>query len=329
MKTIIATLILLLGSLIISAKTVTLSNYCTPDDNTDDAACFQTAINALKANGGGTLIVDEGTWDLQDPILLGDTNNYVSYLIKGDKGSILKIQASQTETIFYGGNTNQVEFRDLIFVGSSNTYDAQYLGYFLYAQQLKVTGCQFYGIRAKWALWRTENIDVVYENNQFGGSCGDVSAIYANEAMEGMVVRESTFFDYGNLKADYHSKVCGAAWITVDGAENSAVNGHAPRVLITQSRFDEGPPTAIAIKHVPDVTVSQCAFTMGLTTGIWMKNVAQGVVESSQFGHNDVPALTLISGSVVQVNRLRFADGATFADIDGDSTANIGYCPDC
>lgn len=257
MKNMFKILVLVLSAVAaVEAKTVLLSDYATPNDGNNDTSSFQSAINDLKSNGGGTLIVGDGVWELRSTVSLVDYSNYVSYLIKGEKGAVLYINGSGTDTIFYGGNTNQVEFRDLIFKGNpSDTYDASYVGYFAYASQVKVAGCQFYGLRAANALFHTANVDAVYENNLFGGACGDTSAIYANDSIMGLTVIETSFIDYGNFKDTYYSKVCGASWIKVDGPSSNAVNALGPRVLISRARFDEGTPVSVGITNINHVTI--------------------------------------------------------------------------
>jgi len=334
-KTIKILLILLLVVMAAEAKTVKLSDYATPNDGNNDTTGFQNALDAVRTNGGGTVIVPEGTWELRSQLDMIGSNNFVSYLILGEKGAILRIDGGQNDLIFYGGNINQIEFRDLIFVGNtSDTYDASYLGYFAYTLQLKVTGCQFYGVRAKNNLFRTENVDAVYENNQFGGSCADDSTLYANSAVEGLTAIENIFYDYGNFKATYYSKVCGGAFIKVDGASSSAVNAQAPRVIVDRSRFDEGVPIAVNITNVPDVTIENSGFNVsGVTggTGIKLNNVDFGLIQGCSFGYtsNSRAALTLVSGTSIKAARLKFGGGVYFASIDGTSSAITEQCPAC
>lgn len=327
--------VLLFAAAAAQAKIVKLSDYATPNDGNDDTSGFQSAVTELKSNGGGTLLVGEGTWELRSIITFADYSNYVSYLVQGEKGAILYINGSDTSTIFWGGNTNQIEFKDLIFKGnSSDTYDASYVGHFLYALQVKVTGCQFYGVRAKNALFKTENVDVIYDNNQFAGSCGDTSAIYANESVQAVTVSETTFFDYGNFKDTYYSKVCGASWIKVDGPSTIPGNGNAPRVVIDRARFDEGTATSIGITNVTNVTVENSAFNVsGVTgaTGIKFNNVGLGLIQGCSFGYttNSRPAVTLVTNSSIKAARLRFSNGVYFASIDGSSSAITEQCPQC
>lgn len=332
-------LIILLMAAAAEAKTVKLSDYATPNDGNNDTSGFQSALDAVRTNGGGTVMVPEGTWEIRSQLNLVDYGNYVSYVIQGEKGAILRIDGGSTDLIFYGGNINHMEFRDLIFIGNtSDTYDASYLGFFLYTMQLKVSGCQFYGLRAKNDIFYTGNVDAVYENNQFGGSAGDNSSINADVTYTpiwGVTVTDNIFYDYGNFKNVYYSKVSGAPWIKIAGGTGTpVVTAQAPRVVISRSRFDEGAGTAIDITNIPDVTIENSGFNVsGVTggTGIKLSKVTFGLVQGCSLGYtsNSRPALTLVNNTSIKAARLKFGGGVYFASIDGTSSAITEQCPAC
>jgi hypothetical protein len=122
----LALLPIILGVLCLSsyAKTLNLNDYAVPSDDQDDSVGFQRAIDDLKAAGGGTLIINSGDWNLNSGLNLATYGNYVSYLIQGDKGSTIKVNLNANDNGFYVGNVNQIELRDLVFVGdSTRDYD--------------------------------------------------------------------------------------------------------------------------------------------------------------------------------------------------------------
>src|SRR5262245_65281309 len=104
--------VFLVCSVVAEAKTVKLADYATPNDNTDDSTGFQRAIQDLESEGG-TLIVDGGTYILNQTVRFQQVGNYVSYRIVGDKGSVLKMGGYPNNEGFVIGNVNQIEFKDL------------------------------------------------------------------------------------------------------------------------------------------------------------------------------------------------------------------------
>lgn len=318
-----------------SAKTLHLSDYSNGTDMVDDTTAFQQAVDDLKQAGGGTLIVDDGTWYLSSMINMTTNQNYVSLRIQGTKGSVIQFSANPWVVGFYAGNVNQVEFLDLVITGKPGVqYDASYLIFVLYTSQLKISGCQFMGLRAKQSLIYIGNVDARIENSLFHGVGADQAVIYGASSVEGLVVENCQFYDYANLRNTYHSK-CGAlAWILVEGNLNAPVNGHQPYIKVIQSRFDEAARVGIKVTNIADVTVTNCYFNVSGAlngTGIELTNVAHGVVEASGFGYPNTahPALTVKNASNVRVSRLRFGNSIYFADLDESSNVRVEYCPEC
>lgn len=318
-----------------NAKTLHLSNYSNGADTVDDTVAFQQAVEDLKQAGGGTLIVDDGTWYLSSMINMSTSQNYVSLRIQGTKGSVIQLSANAWVAGFYAGNVNQIEFVDLIITGKPGVqYDVSYLIYVLYTSQLKITGCQFMGLRAKQSLIYIGNVDAKIEDTLFHGVGADQAVIYGSSAVEGLTVENSQFYDYGNLRNTYQSKCGASAWIQVDGNHNAPVNGHQPYVRVSRSRFDEAARVGIKIANITDVMVANCYFNVSGTlngTGIELTNVAHGLVEASGFGYPNSahPALKLKDASNVRISRLKFGDAIYFADLDDSSNVRIEYCPEC
>jgi len=333
MKRILLSLFLFL-TFTANGKTVRVADYATPNDGLDDSGDFQLAINNLRNGGGGTLEIGNGTWFLKDGLNLTSATNYVSYLIKGDKGAIIQVDAGQSANIFYAGNVNQLELKDLVFIGSGETYDVGRIALTNFTEKVKVSGCQFYGIRAKEEMFWLGNVDAEFEHTQFAGSTGDNAVIYGYENLKSLTVDNVNFVDFGNFGINYYSKVGASAWIKVEGLASQPTNFNAPSVTVNRSRFDEGATRAVWIKNIPDVAITNIAVNVsGITdgAGVIFDNVPYGIIEGSTFGYtaNVRPAVRLLNNSNARVSRLKFGGGVYFADIDGTSAARVSYCPMC
>lgn len=320
------------------AKTVKLADYTTPDDGKDDSAGFQSAINVLKNNKGGTLEIGGGVWNLSQMVNMVAYGNYVSYRIVGDAGSVIRLNLPQTEVAFYVGNVNQLIFENLIFTGdgSLSNYDTGFLLLANYTDKLSVRNCHFFGIRAGHSLFYIGNIDARFENNQFYGNASDVANIYGAFDMVGLLIENTNFRDYGGFLGDYISKTPNgnSSWIKVERDAEDPALYQSSRVRISDVRLDEGAYTGISLKNVPIVEISGLTVNVsGVTSGVGIlfDNVKYAIVTNSAFGFTTLsrPALKLLNNSHVTVSRLKFGGNVYFSDIDASSEAKISFCPEC
>jgi len=339
MKTISALVITLLFGVCISAKTVNLSDYATPNDGQDDAAGFQTAIGDLQAAGGGTLVVTDGKWNLNNTINMVMYPIGISIKIVGSKGAVIQPDLPPDRILFYVGNLNQFEMRDLIFVGdSSASPDLGYLLYSSYVDQTRITGCQFYGLRAGESLIYIANTDAVIEHSLFHGIASKVGNITA-VAFRGLTASHLQFIDYGNLGGAYYSKTPygNTAWIYLDGADSRTENALSQRaVTISDARFDEGARYAIDAKNVSFLTVRGVQTNVsGMTdsAGIRMNNVLFASIEQSKFGFPALPrpAMVALNNTKVLFNGISVGDGVYYGEKDASSEIHFDerFCTNC
>lgn len=338
MKKILLLLFLFFVASTAQAKTVDIKDYAVPDDGLCDTPGFQTAVDALRVNGGGTLLVSGGTWELScgDAIRLVDYGNYVSYSIVGAKGSIIRVTAGAGFYGFYAGNVNQLEVRDLTFVGGTPGVDVQSLLLAAYTDHVIISDCRFYGVYAASALIHTMNVNTVIEKTQFGGSAAGKAVILAagdvNTPFGTLTVKDTNFIDYANFLNQYLSKTHHGipAWIRAE-----QVSTYPSRVVLERLFFDEGAYLIADIRNVKHVEVNNIASNVNGTTpggGIRFDNVANGNVVSSRFGYttNRRPALVLVNNSHVQISRLEFEAGVYAGTVDATSKFYpIGICRGC
>ncbi len=331
MRLFIATIILLLGSLITLANTVKLSDYATPNDSLDDSADMQTAVDAIP--NGGTLIIDAGVWDIQAMVNFTPTAQNNSILVKGDKGAIIKPDLPGIMFNFSGHN--QVTLQDLIFLGDGGTgADA---GYVIVASgaQTRIIGCQFIGLRVTDSVIYLGNTDAVLKDDVFHG----LSSIQVIEALNsrGLTVQDSEFFDYGNFNGTYYSKTSlgNLAWVKVSATAFPTPNANAQRgVTISNVRFDEGSKYAVDITNVRYVDISNINVNVsGVTgsSGVILDNVRLARIDRSMFGFTTSAraAMTLSNNTTVRVDGLTLGGGVFQVTKDSSSVAYISMCDNC
>jgi hypothetical protein len=338
MKIISALIMTILCCICISAKTVNLADYTTPSDGQNDSEGFQNAINDLKETGGGTVLITDGRWDLKNGINIVYSIP-VSIRIVGTKTAVLAPHIPSNEALFNVGNLNQFELRDIVFVGDNTS--APDFGSLLvssYVDQTKVTGCQFYGLRAAGSLIHVGNTDAVIEDNLFHGIASGVANITA-EYFRGLTVSHSQFIDYGNLMGAYYSKTPygNPAWIKIDGGNVGTADALSQRaVIIRDVRLDEGAKYGIDAKNLSYLNVRGVMNNvsgMGGSAGIKMSNVEYATIEQSKFGYPEAarPALLALNNSKVLVSGLSVSQGVYFGEKDQTSEIHFDerFCDNC
>lgn len=334
MKSLIIILLLATCAL---AGTVQISDYATPNDGIDDSVGFQQAIDDLKADGGGTLMLGTGTWDISSRINVLNYHNGQSIVVKGNKESVIHPHQGQSELLFYVGNFNSFEVKDVIFVGDSMAdYDVWSLVYSAYTSKVKIDGCEFYGIKASLGLiYGGVRSETVVVDSIFDGNAADIASIYAENSM-GLTVKRSRFIDYGDFRGVYHSKSPSniGAWIAAS-EDPADVNGLSNIGLIVEScRFDEAAPASIAATGLRNVLITQIVSNVNGAAngkGIHLDNVRFAKITQGQFGYTPFakPAIYAINGTRVSVEGLTLGGGVTPYFADNSSSVNIAYCSNC
>lgn len=332
MKTLFLILIL---SVTTFTQTLTVSDYCTANDGNDDAACVQGIVDAIPS--GGTILFDAGVWDLKGRVdFTTSTNDNNSFLIKGDKGAIIK--PDYNGTIFYAGTHNQLVFQNLIFLGDgvSANHDVTYLIYASSGLRTKIDGCQFIGVKATYSVIYAANTDLVISDTSFHGLSSSVASVEANNA-RGLTVRDSEFFDYSQFNNVYYSKTSQGvgAWIKAYAPSHATANANGNRgVILENVRFDEGALKTAIFQNLKYVRVENVMVNVvGVTYGAGMvfDNVRLASVKRSFFGYsgNARPAFVLTNSSKVNVEGLTLGASVFQSTVDGTSTINVSDCDGC
>jgi len=320
------------------ARTVRLADYGTPGDNLDDAAGFQNAVYDLASSGGGTLVISEGVWDVQQGVtLVNPALNAISIRITGNKGAILRLALNEEHTFLNIGNSVQTELSGLIVVSKTTGahYDGGYFLQSLNTGQTIIQNCNFFGLFMKYAFIKTGNTDLIVEKCIFGGNAANVAQIYVTNFM-GLTVRDTLFLDYYHFLDTYYSKTPSNVgyWIRAENNAMPLVNATSTKaVTVTNTRFDEGAPVAISVQNSPYADISDIVVNVGSTsnsTAIQLDNVLYAQIKMGQFGYTQAsrPAIWA-RRSTIEVIGLRFANGVFFADVDRATKVFKEKCAQC
>lgn len=339
-------LFLLLTPIFVSAIEVNPQDYgAVVDDGIDDSSSIQAAIDAVIEKGGGKVLFPGGTLNVNKTISIQPGYNGGQIILKGNRGSALEISVGEKSVAISAGNLNMLTFEDLAIVGKKvpmgnpDFFDAKYVIYSNYVGQTNITRCQLMGlaVQNKSAIVYLGNTDAHVNDSQFDGNLAmyDTGAVILAEDTMGLTVSRSTFIDYANFKGEYLSKTPGfvGAWIMVKGGKEMNALGQR-RILIEDSRFDEGAATAVWIENVAWVDIVGVSANIngtGVGRGIYLKRVDYANVRQSWFGYTGAarPALDVESIGGLEVTSLKFGGGVYFLKQFDSVKVNINYCPQC
>jgi hypothetical protein len=339
-------LFLLITPVFVSAVEVNPQDYgAVVDDGIDDSSAVQAAINAVLEKGGGKILFPGGTLNINKPISIQPNYSGGQMILKGNRGSVLEVSVGQENTAIYAGNLNMLLFEDLAIVGKKvpmgavDFFDAKYVIYSNYVGQTTITRCQLLGLAVpnKSAIVYLGITDAHVSDSQFDGNLAmyETGAVILAENTMGLTVSRSSFIDYSNFKGEYLSKTPGfvGAWIMVKGGAPMNALGQR-RILIEDSRFDEGAATIIWAENVAWVNVVGISANIngtGVGRGIYLKNVDYANIRQSWFGYTNAarPALDFENVGGSEVTSLKFGGGVYFLKQFGSIKVSINYCPQC
>lgn len=337
-KPLLFILIFFIFALTTEAKTLRLSDYGTPGDSVDDSSGFQTAIDELSTGGGGTLVITEGVWDVENGLNLANPSTATNIRISGNKGALIRLALDENATFLNIGNGIQAELSGLVVVAKTPglVYDG---GYFLqsgFTGQTIIQNCNFFGLLMKYDFIKVRNTDLIVEKCIFGGNAAAGAQIHAVN-FSGVTVRDSLFLDYYNYLGTYYSKTPYnvGMWIKAENDSMPVINAMGTKaVTVTNSRFDEGAPSAIWIKNAPFADIADVQVNLSSVsdaTAIKLDNVQFAQIRMSQFGLTTYrrPAITATNSSTVEVSGLRFASPVYFAEVDRSTKVFKEKCAQC
>lgn len=317
-----------------------------PNDGLDDSAAIQSAIDSVLSEGGGTIIFPSGKLNVNNLLRFVPTD-YIGGEVKlqGNRGSLVEVSVGSGGIAFYAGNLNVFTFEDLVIIGKNvpdgnpQFYDARYVVFATYVQQTNIIRSQFYGLGtpSNGAVIYLANTDGKILDSQFDGSLGQYpdGAVIMAENSRGLTVSRSTFIDYANFREGYISKTTSftGSWIKVKGGLPLNANG-IRRVVVEDSRFDEGAAIAVSVENVPWVYLTGNSVNLNSASpgrGIYLKDVDHAKVEQSWFGYTTEarPALDLLNVKALEVTSLKFGGGVFFWRKQNVLSTSVRFCEQC
>lgn len=339
-------ILLFITPVIVPAIEIKLEDHgAVVDDDLDDSGALQRAIDAVFEKGGGKVLFPSGRININNAITAVPAFVSGDLKFQGTRGSVVEVSVGADKIAFSFGRLNMLRIEDMIFVGKNVTidspdfYDAKYVFHSTSVDQTTITKCQFFGLAVpdNAAVIYFGNTDARISDTQIDGSLAlyPGGSVVLAENSRGLTVTRTTFIDYANLHGTFLTKSTALAgtWIKVIGNVSGNANG-TRRILIEDSRFDEGAATAIDIRDTPFVDIMGVNVNVNNTSvgrAVFLKNVDHARIEQSWFGYATSvrPALDFDNVKGAEVTALKFGGGVYFLKQYPNIKVGINYCPQC
>ncbi len=251
-------------------NTFNLADFgATGDGATDDGPALQSALDAVAAAGGGTLLVPAGRYALLTPVAKNFNGLATAVTIRGvasattvppptapgheltrglDLASELLPRTGEQHVTLRVSGLQSFLIEDIAFVGTPDVETDAFITLSMDGvESATVRHCEFYGLstQVSGAIVQAARSRLTLEQSVFLGSTAN-SGLYApvvqNIEWKGITVTDSVFADYGQRPELFSKTGLGApfSWINVGNA--AAVTNDSPRreVVIRRVFLDEG-----------------------------------------------------------------------------------------
>ena len=245
------------------------------DGVTDDGPAFQSALDALAAAGGGTLLVPAGVYFIATPVVKDFSNvNNAKVIIQGvpsdtmpapvtalgnelaaslDLASEIIPATGELGSMFTLSNLHELSIEHLAFTGRETEHSDAFITLYLSdVTHATVNHCEFYGISTFGALpdlgggnvIRALRSDLSIGQTVFLGNAansGGYAPIVENLEWYGFHISNSIFIDYG-LRSFFGKMGFGAplSWINIGPAAPRTPESSRREVVIRDTFLDEG-----------------------------------------------------------------------------------------
>jgi len=276
-----------------------------PTGRADSSDALQTALWTLYDAHGGTLVVPEGTFRLDKPVVIDFQGQTVAsaVVIRGEgSSSIFRVNVGDGCTAVKIQNAGSVLLENLTFVGGTTKTDAHIAIALEYCAQARIRRCDFYGVASYettgGAVVHASHTNLAIEAASFRGCTGSSGlgnpVVRVNDWI-GLSITETDFIDFGTLNGVYYSKTplsSAYAWVLVQDPTPIGVLGQN-EVVLRRVQFDEGSYYGIAIQptkgRVAHVTLSGLRVngwngSEDLGSGVYITKADEVQIRTSWFG---------------------------------------------
>lgn len=178
-----------------------VTDFSAPTDGVTDASpAFQAAMDAIKADGGGVLLVPPGNYRLGAQVnIINVAHDQQSIVIKGSgSASRIIVDVGSSGIAFSSSNHTNITYQDLVFVGiESHEDDCNFVLTMGNATNATILRCSFLGLWCNGAAVYGGTSFLSVEHCNFLGCAGGAAVLV--QKPWGAKIVDSYFLDYGNL----------------------------------------------------------------------------------------------------------------------------------
>lgn len=228
---------------------------------TNNRDALRDALGACIGLGGGRVEIPPGRFIWDGPIDAwlpgtGHVPGDVTIWGHGSASQLLVAGGKATHCIFY--RLNSITIDSVAIRGNpsiSNQVDCDLVFRFV-NHRATLRNVWFYGVAGETAIVAADGCDLVLEGGGFLGCIASQKDVVHCETWAGLTVRETSFWDFGNIEGMVHVKSSATAsyanrsWIGIFNPQhdlsvpNGGVDG-SRTITVTGARFDEG-----ALNHI-------------------------------------------------------------------------------
>jgi len=316
------------------------------DGLTDDGPALQSALDALAAQGGGTLLVPSGRYSIVTPVEK-DFSNISQVIIRGAEpvpvnstnygrglglSSEFVVRAGEQNRALTLIGAENLLIQDITFIGDQAVEtDAQITLFLSEVGNAVVRHSEFYGLGSfvpGGAIVLAHHSNLIVEDSAFLGcatTSGYTTSVIQNLSWRGISVTGTRFIDYGN-RPEFYSKTPLAppySWISIGNAAPPDATSLRREVVLRDLFLDEGAfigisclPTFFSSTYTPINLIFISGIEMNVTnlqaSGILFSGVERVFIEKSHLGwsHNADSAISLISVGEAILDQVECVDHA-------------------
>jgi hypothetical protein len=314
------------------------------DGVTNDAPALQACADDVVANGGGRVVLPEGTIKISTQCgFVGEVGDQygANVTLIGGKHTDIKFTVGGRLAF---GNCGQVEIKDINFIGTNDSTlcsDTQSLGVF-FCTLVNIENCRFYGLGNSAAtdiyagcllIWSTPG---AIRNCWFAGCAAPNNAVVTVNGKVAVLFENVNFVDLSAYKGITYStaaKAVGRAWVWLNNFDNAGSGGNRASTFV-QCSFDEAPFWGIyadasgATTQKYSLYINRCGFNGGIDYGggVFSRALYAKGFQNVEFTRTNVywqnnnteyNPIEIEDCELLEINKVIFRYGAKYIKLSG------------